>query len=145
MTIAGLWGQYNPKTAPEIPLLWQRFVPYLGKIPGRIGSVTYAPLFDHGDGSTDFDYLAGVEVSDASEVPAELRVMRIPAFTYAVFPHHHHVSRLKDTMSAIWRDWLPIWGHHQPGKDVPNMIEFYSEHFNPRTGTGGMEVWVPIA
>ena len=30
------------------------------------------------------------------------------------------------------------------GADAPDFLERYGEEFDPQTGTGGIEVWVPI-
>jgi AraC family transcriptional regulator len=42
--------------------------------------------------------------------------------------------------------WLPESGHEivRGTADAPNFFERYSEEFDPRTGMGGMEVWIPI-
>jgi AraC family transcriptional regulator len=42
---------------------------------------------------------------------------------------------------TIWNKWLPESGHELV--DAPD-FERYSEVFDPRTGTGGLELWVPI-
>jgi AraC family transcriptional regulator len=49
-------------------------------------------------------------------------------------------------MNAIWQDWLPSSGYEvpDPSGDVPDMLECYGENFNPQTGMGDIEVWVPV-
>ena len=144
MLIAGLSGHYTSKTAHEIPALWQRLVPWLGKIPGRVGRVDYGLCFS--TGGDDFDYLAGVEVSSASGLPAGFGAFSIPAHKHLAFPHKGHVSSLKDIITAIWRDWFPAHGQglDRPATGVPRVIEYYGERFNPQTGTGDIEVWISI-
>ena len=44
-------------------------------------------------------------------------------------------------MSAIWSQWLPESGHK--AFEGPT-LERYGPEFNPRTGMGGLEIWVPI-
>jgi predicted transcriptional regulator YdeE len=60
---------------------------------------------------------------------------------YAVFTHHGHVSTLHTTWDAIWHEWLPRSGYR-----MANTPEFerYDERFDPRTGSGTIEVWCSI-
>lgn len=145
LLVAGLMKAYTAETANQIPQLWQELTPHFGKIPGQVDRKAYGVLYNLKKNG-DFAYLAGVEVSSASDVPDELNVVRIPDVTYAVFPHAGHVSNLKETMSAIWNEWLPASGLRSTHTDeeMPDMVEQYGEAFDPATGTGDMEVWVPI-
>jgi AraC family transcriptional regulator len=63
-----------------------------------------------------------------------------------VFPHHEHVSKISNTVDAIWRGWLPTSGYApiQANSDVPYMFERYGEKFNPETGMGDTEIWIPL-
>ena len=143
LLIAGLRERLtgNPET---IPALWQRFVPYIGKVPGQVGHTAYGVSLFKGAGDCGCEYyLAGVEVSDFSGLPGELSLVSIPACKYAVFPHREHVSKLWNTIDAIGQKWLPNSGH-DIAADAPGFFERYSEDFDPQTGTGGMEVWMPI-
>jgi AraC family transcriptional regulator len=144
LRIAGLRGHYTSETMKNIPELWQRFAPHIGAVPGQVRRVAYGLCFNplSPDG---IDYLAGVEVSSSSSIPAEFSVATIPAQKYAVFSHHGHVSKLNETLDAIDK-WLPGSGL-QVSRGVagaPDFFERYSEEFNPQTGMGGMEVWVPV-
>jgi AraC family transcriptional regulator len=142
--IAGLSEHYTSATMKNIPELWRRFGPHIGKIPGQVGRVSYGLCFcSRGADSTD--YLAGIEVSGSTELPADFSVATIPAQKYAVFSHREHVSRLRETLDAIDK-WVPGSGLQVSGgtAGAPDFFERYSEEFNPQTGIGGMEVWVPI-
>ena len=92
---------------------------------------------DHGN----VDYIAGVEVSDFTDTPAELTRLRIPEQRYAVFRHEDHISSIRGTVSAIWNNWLPESDYQASGG--PD-FERYDESFDPETGLGGVEIWVPI-
>ena len=35
----------------------------------------------------------------------------MPEQRYAVFEHSGHITSIKQTYNAIWRDWLPKSGH----------------------------------
>ncbi len=144
LLIAGLRSNYTAETMNELPAQWQRFAPHIGKIVGQIGRTTYGMCWQASDGG-GIEYLSGVEVSGFSGLPGEFTVVSIPAQRYAVFPHRGHVSQMYETCDAISK-WLPESGHQcaDGGADGPDFFERYSEEFDPRTGMGGMEVWVPI-
>ena len=142
LLIAGL--REHVKTISSIPAQWQRALAY--KIPNRLGKVDYGVCFNCLSGADSFDYLAGVEVSDFSGLPAELSRVSIPAQKYAVFPHREHVSKLSSTIDTILNKWLPQSGHEvaHAVADAPDFLERYGEDFDPQTGTGGIEIWIPI-
>jgi AraC family transcriptional regulator len=144
--IAGLSSCFTTETMNDIPAQWQRFASYIGNIPGQVGGVAYGVCFNASKGSIGVEYLSGVEVSGASGLPGEFRVVSIPEQRYAVFAHREHVSRLRETLEAIGLKWLPEWGEPITGggAGAPDFFERYSEEFDPRSGMGGMEVWVPV-
>ena len=60
-----------------------------------------------------------------------------------MYPYRQHVSKLRETMDAIWREWIAVSGHDaEYGLDV---IERYWAGSNPVTGLGDIEVWVPVS
>jgi AraC family transcriptional regulator len=140
LLIAGLVQRYASESNAGIPAQWQRFHPFIGNIHGQVaGRVTYGVVCNGDD--SGIDYVCGVEVRDFSELPEEFARLRIPAQTYAVFSHRDHVSSIRSTCVAIWNKWLPESGHK--AVDAP-FFERYSEAFDPRTGMGGAEIWIPI-
>jgi len=92
-----------------------------------------------------FEYLAGVALSSFDGLPSELRMVRIPAQDYAVFVHRGHVSAIRETMKAIWNEYLP-----QSALKVADATEFerYGSSFDPRSdprsGNGEIEIFIPI-
>lgn len=138
--IAGLQERYSLATRMNIPMQWQRFAPRLGKVPGQVGGVSYGVCFNS-DPDCNFDYLCGVEVEDESTLPADMAAVKIPAARFAVFEHRGALSSIGDTLQAIWGQWLPASGHQTA--DLP-CFERYSEDFNPQTGAGGVEIWIPL-
>ncbi len=140
LLIAGLSERYTCETSKAIPAQWQRFAPYIGNIPGQVDRTTYG-VCHNGDDEGNFDYVCGVEVADFSGLATELSRVRIPARRYAVFTHREHISTIRRTINTIWNKWLPESGHQVA--DSPN-FERYGEAFDPRTGIGGLEVWIPI-
>ena len=145
LLIAGLRKAYAPEAMRGIPAQWQAFAPHIGKIPGQIGRTTYGICWQAAD-SPKIEYLSGVEVSGFAGMPEDFTVVSLPAAKYAVFPHRAHVSKLYETCDAISR-WLPESGHQSAAaadSETPAFFERYSEEFDPQTGMGGMEVWVPL-
>jgi predicted transcriptional regulator YdeE len=138
--IAGLNTTYTFETRSQIPAQWERFAPQMGTIPGQLGTASYGVCWNYKPGS-GFDYLSGVEVKGGTPLPAELSQVRIPAGRYAVFTHRQHVSKIPQTLDAIWTKWLPNSGHQ--AADAP-CFERYDERFDPRSGMGGFEIWVAV-
>ena len=140
LLIAGLSERYNSETCANIPAQWQRFAPYLGHIPGQVGRTAYGVVYNSDDaGNTE--YMSGVEVPDFSRIPADLSRLRIPEQRYAVFTQRDHIATIRRTWFTIWNKVLPESGHQAAGGPE---FERYGEEFDPRTGNGGFEIWIPI-
>lgn len=138
--VAGLSARYDYETCGGgIPAQWQRFAPYIGNVPGQVGTDAYGVRFNSDD--TGLDYACGVEVSDFSRLPPDLSRVRVPANRYAVFTHSGHVSAIRSTWYAIWNKWLPKSGHQLA--DAPD-FERYDARFDARSGAGEVEIWVPL-
>src|SRR5450432_255367 len=140
LLVAGIGDRFSHENGAGIPGLWQRFHQTVADLPGRVGQVAYG-VCCNGDDAGNFDYIAGVEMTDFSDLPREFMRVRIPAQKYAVFTHHEHISTIRRTINAIWNHWLPASGFQVA--DAPN-FERYDENFDPNTGDGGFEIWVPI-
>jgi AraC family transcriptional regulator len=146
LRLAGLKDRYTTETMRNIPQLWNQFAPHIGRIPGQVGHVAYGVSLHTTDCAKGFEYLAAVEVSQVSGLPAGFSTLELRAQRYAVFAHNEHVARLCETLDVIGRKWLPESGIPTPrrAEGAPDFFERYSEEFNPQTGMGGMEVWLPI-
>jgi len=141
LLVAGLGERINHENGGAgIPNQWQRFHQSVDNIPARVGKVSYG-VCCNGDDSGNFDYIAGVEVTDFSDLPREFSRVRIPEQKYAVFTHSEHISTIRRTVNTIWNHWLPMSG--MKAADAPN-FERYEETFDPTTGNGGLEIWVPV-
>jgi AraC family transcriptional regulator len=140
LLIAGLGERYTCETSAAIPSQWQRFLPYLGQIPGQLGGTAYG-VRCVSDDAGNFDYVCGVEVKDFSRLPADWSGVHIPEHRYAIFRQRNHISTIRSTWNAIWNNWLPESGYEVA--DAPD-FECYSEDFDAATGTGGFEIWIPI-
>jgi AraC family transcriptional regulator len=140
LLVAGLGERYNHGNGAGRPGQWQRFHQSVANIPDRVGKVAYG-VCCNGDDGGNFDYIAGVQVSDFSDLPREFARVRIPEQRYAVFSHKDHISTIRRTVNTIWNHWLPASGCK--AADAPN-FERYDENFDPLTGNGGFEIWVPV-
>lgn len=143
--VVGMADRFTPATNTRIPILWERFVPRMDAIPHRRGATTLGVCVEAGAdtcGEGGFTYVAGVEVDRLDAVPEGMIALTIPENRYAVFTHSGHVSRINDTVRQIWGAWLPTSPYrHVPAPD----FELYDERWNPATGDGEIDIWVPIA
>jgi AraC family transcriptional regulator len=144
LLIAGSQRHYSLENVGDIPSQWQS-LPF-GRIPCQVGHAAYGVCNNAVEGGSDFDYLAGVEVSTLAGLPSEFAHISIAGGKYAIFPHRDHVSKLKETIDMIMRTWRPasrdLLVAPRPGE--AQMIEYYGEDFNPATGMGQMEIWLPV-
>lgn len=140
LLIAGLKERYGMGKNEGIPLQWQRFASYIGKINGQIGRQAYG-VCGNSDETEQFDYLSGVEVSSLANLPAELSGVAISEQRYAAFSHRGGISAISSTICAIWSKWLPESGYQVA--DSP-FFEKYPEKFNPDKDLTGVEIWLPV-
>lgn len=144
--LAGLRRAYTLDRRHEIPGQWQVFgARWFGRVPGGVSAEAFGVSLRPAAGG-DFDYLCGVEVAELAAVPPELDRLDVPAHRQARFVHGGHVSALPATVAAVMA-WLPGSGlaideAAQPA--LPRITEWYGADFDPATGRGAMEVWVPV-
>jgi AraC family transcriptional regulator len=142
LLIAGLGRRFAVDDFAGIPSLWQEFKPHIGAVPHQKGAATYGLAARMAADGGSFFYLAGVEVSDLSDLEEDLTGIRLPAQRWAVFPHVGHVTAISNTIDAIFGEALPAAGLKHNG--MPDLLERYDETFDSRTGAGGFEIWVPV-
>ncbi len=140
LDIVGLPKNFTSETRLQIPALWERFSKWIGHVPHQIGHTTYGVIRNN-DKGRGFYYMAGVAVSSTAAVPDDLRLVQLPEQRYAVFTHQGNVSQLFDTMCAIYAQWVPSAGDVLA--DAP-CFERYGEDFDPQTGIGTIEIWLPL-
>jgi len=140
LLIAGIGARYTCEASAGIPSQWQHFLPHLDHVPGQIGRTAYG-VCCNSDDTGSFDYVCGVEVKDFLRIPADWSRVRIPAQKYAVFSQRDHISTIRSTWNTIWNEWLPTFEYEVV--DAPD-FERYGEEFNPTTGMGGFEIWIPV-
>ncbi len=140
MLFVGLSQRQSFASTQEIPGQWQRFMASYEEIPNKVTPIPFG-ISTNMDEDGNFEYMCAVQVSEASDRPKGLSKLSAPARRYALFQHLDHVSKITATYSAIWNDWLPAHDHRVA--DGP-CLERHLETFDPRTGLGGVEIWIPI-
>lgn len=143
--IAGMQRRFRYEDRGGIPSLWQSFAPHIGSIPGETPGSTYgvcSTCSAAGQEEDGFDYLSGVATRSLDDLPEDLIGMRIPAQRWAIFRHDDHVSTIGASCAAAG-EWLAREGH-KPAEGAVQMIEYYGPQFDPRTGAGGCEIWIPL-
>ncbi|MEM7100924.1 MAG: effector binding domain-containing protein [Pseudomonadota bacterium] len=117
---------------------WGEFAATLKQRSAAVPAVTFGIIYD--TNKRGFHYLSGIETLK-TERETKLTLLSLPPQTYAVFAHADHVATLRDTCDAIWADWVP----HSKRKVVEGpWFERYGSAFDPATGTGGVEIWIPL-
>lgn len=145
--VAGLRERYRfadgDFTGP-IGAQWTRFAPRLGTIPDAVPGVAYGLFFSRIEGLDGFEYRCGVEVV-ADAAPGDLVIARVPALRYAVFPHERRVTEFRSTIDAIYFDWLPNSDYAMAQVDgAPDIVERYGPGYDPASGAGDIEFWIPV-
>jgi AraC family transcriptional regulator len=142
--VAGIGERVSCDNGAIIPGLWQRFHREIADVPAGADKAATPVAYGvccNGDDAGNFNYIAGIEVLDFSDLPRRFASVRIPEQRYAVFTHAEHVASIRRTVNTIWNHWLPASG--LTAADAPN-FERYDARFDPVTGDGGLEIWVPI-
>ena len=139
MVIAGYSRSYRFNDPSKIPDQWATFaqqIPQLSKEPKpETFGIIYNTSAEH------FDYLTGIEMFAGQNLPNSMITLRLGPQTYAVFQHTDHVETLGKTCGEIWSAKLPASGYLPV--QAP-WFERYGDSFDPKTGFGGLEVWIPI-
>jgi AraC family transcriptional regulator len=140
MLFVGLAQRHAFENPEGIPEQWRKFMASYGDIPNKLHPIPAGISMDMDDDG-NFEYVCAAEVSKFSGAPKGLIELRVPAQNYAVFLHGGHVSKIGATYAAIWNQWLP--DHNRIAADAPS-LERHCETFDPRTGMGVVEIWIPM-
>jgi AraC family transcriptional regulator len=139
--VVGLAERCSFNTTINIPAQWQRFMERYDGIPYKRDHIPIGVNYS-ADDDGQFLYMCGAEVHRFGECSRELLHLEIPSCEYAVFEHSGHVSTIYETYRSIWNDAMPATG--RAVADAP-VIERHNPAFNPRTGEGGLTLWIPLA
>ena len=142
MTIAGLAETHDRRKVEGIPAQWQRFNHYLGNIPDAKPEAAFGVLTGVFEDTDAFGCLAGLEVRRTSSLQPELTAVILPAQRYAIFTHTGHVSKIRTSVNTMFNRWIPELGIETG--EFPSFFERYGIEFDPETGIGDVELWVPV-
>lgn len=142
LLLAGLSETYAYGRTQGIPSLWQRFNRHFGSIPGQRGDIAYGVCSDSDGEAGTFRYMAAAEISDTDDLAEGFSTVRLPKQRYAVFLHRGHISAIAKTADYVFGTSLPESGL-QHG-ETPDLIERYDERFDPHSGMGVVEMWIPV-
>ena len=120
-----------------IPALWQAFNARMGEIDGPRITEVYGVCLN-ADEAGRFRYVAAVPGAAA---PEGMETHTIPAARYAVFTHRGHIGDFPKTVHTVWNKGLPDAG--LTPAQTPN-FELYDKRFDPVSGRGEVEVWIPV-
>lgn len=139
----GLAEPFGYGETAHIPNQWRRFMAeFYPRITHKSQPIPVGIVTSNTDGDTDLCYTCAAEVSRFDTAPAGLVNLAVKPASYAVFAHNRHVAELPQTYAAIWNDWLPASGR-KPA-EAPS-LERANATFDPRTGEGGVTLWIPLA
>ena len=142
----GMGGSFVPMS-PQIPQLWDAFLPRLAEIPHQtIPKISFGicvskhqAIAKHNP--NEFVYIAAVQVDMLpAQLPDGMCSTLIPAGTYAVFTHKGSLSTFSETISYIYGQWQQTI---ERATDMPD-FEWYDHRFNPQSNNSEIDVYIPI-
>ena len=136
-TVVGLRISTKPKSA-EIPALWDTFGSRIGEVPYPAEPrVSYGLMGNFSEKA--MDYMAGVSVTDVTDLPAGMTRWDVPKNTYAVF--EATLVTLPQTFDYIFAIWLPGSDYRQKDEVY---FERYGETFSPDDHPV-LSIYLPVA
>ncbi|WP_264210701.1 GyrI-like domain-containing protein [Leisingera thetidis] len=136
--VVGLSVECSLEDTSAIPALWQSFNAREEDVLNAVSGAAYG-VCCNADEAGRFKYLAGLE---AVQGTPGMDFVEIPANRYAVFTHRGHIAGLPKTVYTIWNKSLPDAGLEPAEAPV---FELYDKRFDPETGRGSVEIWVPVS
>jgi AraC family transcriptional regulator len=136
-TVVGLLIHTKPM-APEIPQLWDQFVPRMGEIQHSTEPhVSYGLMENFDQKIGVLDYLAGNPVEKVIDLPAGMTQWNVPANIYAVL--ETTLSTIPEAFDYIYNTWLPTSGYQQTAGPY---FERYGETFSPANPK--LSIYIPV-
>ncbi|HVC96687.1 MAG TPA: GyrI-like domain-containing protein [Pirellulales bacterium] len=125
--------------------LWDKFFQRINQVADRIGDEMYGVIYGKPEAERthphELQYLAGVPVSEAAEIPEGMVSRAVAAGTFAVFIHRGPIRNIGKTVHDIYRVWLPQSPYrHAEIADV----ELYDRRFCVDSDDSEMEYWISV-
>jgi len=144
-TLVGL-RYFGKNENMEISHLWERFnqrMRALAGLPNETGDAAIGLCITPEDEPIDgaFEYVAGLPVTEAEDVPEDFVVRHVPEQSYAVFAHKGDLPSLPKTYEYIYESWLPQSKYKLAGKMD---FEYYDADFKDFAPDSVFYIYVPI-
>jgi predicted transcriptional regulator YdeE/DNA-binding transcriptional MerR regulator len=123
----------------EIAQMWGEFVPRMGEIKHATGAHETFGVCRDLEPEGLFEYVAGLPVTQAEDVPQGMVSWEVPEQKYAVFPCT--LPTIGEAYAYANKTWLPGSGYERG--DGPD-FEHYDESFNPDEDGSHFHIYVPI-
>lgn len=136
-TVVGLPYRGQAEGNNEIPELWETWNRRASEVQNISGPAF--GLCKEVDSHGDFDYLAGMRVSNAEDLPEGMTSWNVPEATYAVFPAE--LPKIHEAWDYAYLTWLPQSNFE---RESGIAFELYEDDFNPDTGEVTMYVCIPV-
>ncbi len=88
-----------------------------------------------------YTFIAGLEVSDMTDLPDGMLAHTVPQAEYAVFEHLGTMDKMHQTYEYIFGVWLPENGYVMAEADS---LEIYDQRFKVNEPDSVFEIWVPV-
>jgi AraC family transcriptional regulator len=144
MLLAESQQHYTEQSVADIPAQWSK-LPF-GKIPSQADRTAYGVTLNAAPDGCDVDYSCWSQDFPRSKVFP--RISRAFRFQRAGSRSSRTTITSRES-KARFRPSSPTGSLlpatlRTPGPAEPQMIEFYGEDFNPQTGDGTIELWLPL-
>jgi len=127
--------------AEKLPALWDNFLLRMDEVEHRVRGSSYGALYRISEDDEQLNYMAGVEVLDATSIPKGMEALVIDECYYAQFTHRGQVSKLDTTVDYIYSNWLLNSKYkHTYGPD----IELYGASYHPISEESVIHYAIPI-
>ena len=125
--------------------LWDKFIGRADCVPNRIGDAMFGVIHARPESERthpdELQYIVAVSVSSTAAVPEGMVSWTVPAGTFAVWTHRGPIGTIGETVSLIYREWLPQSGYQHAGTAD---VELYDDRFCCDGADSEMEIWIPV-
>jgi AraC family transcriptional regulator len=127
--------------------LWNSFMPRKNEIVNTIGSELYSMqiyppfFFNNFNPNAEFEKWAAIEVTDFTNVLAEMESFTLKSGLYAVFLYLGAASNASSTFQYIFGTWLP---NSEYNLDNRPHFEIIGEKYKNEDPSSEEEIWIPI-
>lgn len=136
----GIWSRIGVGDTSTAAGLWQSFMAQAHRLVTR----DEAPIgiSRTTDDAVVVDYACAAVVNVSAGLPKGMSRIEVPAREYAVFDHLGHITTIATTYAAIWDIWSASSGLRVEEGGL--CLERHKPSFDPSTGFGGVEIWMPL-